>query len=336
MNSGNLKILAGATIVLVGVLAVSQYDGGDSDRVDELLFPALREQINEATTISVTRAGEHGEVVIRKTADTWVNASRNDYPADVGKIRQLLLQLSEAKLTEQKTANAEHYGQLGVQDPAEEGSKGTRLKISGEALSFDVVLGNVAQPGYRYARKFDETQSWLIDEDPTIPANAADWLVKDLVDIKADAIRSVTIRHPDGEEIRIGKESAEQTDFDVADIPAGRELSYATVANSIAGALNALTFDDVRAGDALAGDTVSTTFETFDGDRIEVLATGEEDGDWISIRAASADSESEAAAAINDRTQGWQFRIAGYKADQLSRRWDDILQALPEPDTEEE
>jgi hypothetical protein len=33
---------------------------------------------------------------------------------------------------------------------------------------------------------------------------------------------------------------------------------------------------------------------------------------------------------IIERTSGWQFRIADYKANLLVRRWDDILKAKPE------
>jgi hypothetical protein len=36
------------------------------------------------------------------------------------------------------------------------------------------------------------------------------------------------------------------------------------------------------------------------------------------------------AAAINTRVSGWRYRIADYKANQLTRRWDDLLQAADE------
>lgn len=333
MMNKNLRILAGVTALLIAVLFAVQLGDRSQPGADALLFPDLRSRINDATTLTITRADDEDATVIRKTADAWVNESRDDYRVDVGKLRELLLALSEAKTIEQKTANPDRYGQLGVGDPANEGSKGTRLQVAGDGLLLDLIVGNVAQPGYRYARRFDDTQSWLIDKDPSIPASTADWLVKDIVDIKADTVRSVTITHPDGEEIRISKASAEQTDYDVADIPADRELSYATVANGIAGALNALAFDDVRKGDAFAGDAVTTAFETFDGERITVLSREEDGTNWIMLSAASGAIEDGAendAAAINEQVAGWQFTIAAYKANQLTRRWEDILKAPPE------
>ena len=202
------------------------------------------------------------------------------------------------------------------------------------------MLGNVAQPGYRYARRFDDATSWLIDQDPSVPATSADWLVRDIVDLKADGVRAVTIVHPDGERIRVSKESEAQTDFDVVDMPADRELSYPTVANGIAGVLNALSFDDVRASsDVPADDIVITTFETFAGDVITVTSREEDGNYWIALSATAGETEEgveSVAAGIAARSRGWEYQVAGYKANQLTRRWEDILKALPEDEDDSE
>ena len=67
---------------------------------------------------------------------------------------------------------------------------------------------------------------------------------------------------------------------------------------------------------------------------------GEEETRWVTFRAASLggeDANGDATAAeesvapatlaaeINARLEGWQFRLPTYKANQLTRRWDDIL-----------
>ena len=330
MNKSNLKILAATAGALIAILIAVQYGNRAAAPSNDLLFPQLRDNINNITSLTITRADDDTATVIRKTSDNWVLASRDDYPVDIGKLRELLLQISAAKTIERKTSSPDLYSQLGVRDPAIEGSKGSRLQVTGPDIGYDVIVGNVAQPGYRYVRKFEDSQSWLIDEDPRIPGSAAAWLVNDIIDIKSADVRSATITHPDGEEIRINKASADAADFDVANIPDGRQLSYATVANGIAGALNALTLDDVRKEIASAEDAVSTTFETFAGDRVAVL-TREEDGErWITLTASSGDDVDGNATSINERVQGWQFRIADYKANQFTRRWEDILKAETE------
>ena len=331
MNSKNLKILAAIAIVLIAIVTVMQFRGDDSISSGDLLFPDLKSNINSIDSVTVTRAGTDGITEINKDSDSWTIASRDGYPVSVGALRQLLLQLADAKLVEQKTSSPDRYHQLGVREPNIEGSKGVRLTLSGPEVGYELIVGNMAQTGYRYVRIADDAQSWLIDQDPRIPDSVGDWLVKDIIDIKSADIRSVTIHHADGEEIRISKESAESTDFDVVDIPDGRELSYATVANGIANVLNALTLDDVRkAAESNAG-TVTTTFESFDGSTIVVVTDNSDTDSWISIT-ASRNAEGSPGAEIMDRVAGWQFKIPEYKANQLTRRWADILKAEAETD----
>lgn len=327
MNSKNLQILAAIALALIAIVTVMQFRGDDSISNGDLLFPDLKSNINSIESVTVTRAGSDGITQISKSSDSWTIATRDGYPVSVGKLRQLLLQLADAKLVEQKTANPDRYGQLGVDDPGSDGSKGVKLSVSSPDMNYELIIGNVAQPGYRYVRIADDSQSWLIDKDPDIPDAAGDWLVQDIVDIKSADIRSVTIQHADGEEIRISKESAESTDFDVVDIPDGRELSYATVANGIAGVLNALTLDDVRKQAESEAETVTTTFEKFDGTSIVVVTERNEDESWISVQATGSDNDS---ASTYERLASWQFKIPQYKANQLTRRWEDILKAEAE------
>ncbi|HUD97545.1 MAG TPA: hypothetical protein VMO24_08375, partial [Woeseiaceae bacterium] len=224
---------------------------------------------------------------------------------------------------------------------------------------------------YRYARIPEAEQSWLIDQNPVVPQETSDWLVQEIIDLDASRVRSVVIRHSDGESIALRKDSAESAGFEVDGIPSGRELSYPTVANSIAGALDNLTLEDVRASPATGlSATTTTTFTTFDGLQVEVVSGTVDEQPWLSINASVADipstvdrepvdeaseaagsgddAESEAAPQppqsngperadpaaqaqeINDRTGRWIYSIAEYKADQLSRRWDDILKAESE------
>ena len=330
MNKGHLKILAGTAAALIAFLIVMQMSNRDSGPDNARLFPGLKAQVNDIAIVTITRAADETPTVIRRASGTWVIASRDDYPIDIGKLREFLLQITDAKILERKTSNPDLYAQLGVQDPAIDGSKGARVQVSGEGVAYDFIVGNVAQPGYRYVRKFDDSQSWLIDKDPRLPRSAAEWLVKDIIDVNSTDVRSVTITHPDGEKIRISKESADTANFDVADIPDGRELSYSTVANSIAGALSALTLDDVRKSGEAGGESVSATFESFDGRRFVVLVTKDDDENWITVTPSPVGDATADEAAINDRLAGWQFRIADYKANQLTRRWDDILKAEAE------
>lgn len=330
MSKSNLKVLATITLALVLILFAMQLDDNDSSVNGRLLFPELRSEINSISSVTVTRAGDDGATVISRQVNNWVIASRENYPADIGKLRELLLALADAKIVEGKTSNPELYGQLGLRDPGIEGSKGTRIELHGASREYDLIVGNIAQASFRYVRTAGDPQSWLIDQNPDIPDSAGEWLLRNIVDIKAGEIRSATISHPDGEEIRINKEAEEATDFEVTNIPQGRELSYATVTNSITGVLSSLTLDDVRTATEMSAESVITTFETFDGTRVTVQTEMSDDESWISLHATPVAEDVDSVAEINARVEGWQFRIPEYKANQLTRRWDDILKAETE------
>jgi predicted regulator of Ras-like GTPase activity (Roadblock/LC7/MglB family) len=166
-----------------------------------------------------------------------------------------------------------------------------------------------------------------------------------IVDIPSDRIQKVSIAHADGETIAIEKSSRDLTDFSVLAVPEGRELSYATVGNGIAAALRTLELDDARR--TADGDVATTTvFDTWDGLRVTATVSSENDESWVAFHAeelpieadvdSSEDSDAvaatpsdrfESAGDINERLNGWQYRLPDHKTDLLVRRWDDILKS---------
>lgn len=371
MKSGSVKILAIVVIVLFGVLyALNTADRSPPGAEGELLVPELKERLNDLDSVTITDAD--GQLTVVHENGAWRVRDKSGYPADTATLRQVLLAIAEARKVEQKTANPSLYDRLGVQQPGEEGGDGVLVEASAPEFGFSLILGDSAQGDYRYARIPAEEQSWLIDRNPDLPGEVAGWLRSGIVDLASTELRSVEIRHSDGETIRLSKENPQAGTFTVEEIPDGRELSYPTVVNGIAGALGNLTLEDVaRADEEDLTPTARVTFVTFDGLQVKVTAGEIDEETWITVDASTATAdaavapapaepeepagsepetaaadetpdtdaaEEEAAAptpaeradAINARTAGWRYRIAAYKADQLTRRWEDILKAESE------
>jgi hypothetical protein len=327
VNSTTLRLLGIVVALLVIALIVIERGGdGTSSESGAKLLPELREELNDVDSLRVERS-DQDPVVIARRDDRWVIESRDGYAADVDKVREALLAMADATSIEAKTANPDLHGRLGLEMPDIENSKGTLLVAGVGDRDYRLLLGNVAQTSYRYARLPDQDQTWLIDQNPDLPTAAGDWLDAAIIDIDSSAVRAVTITHPDGEVISIEK-VGEDDDFTVNDIPEGRELSYTTVANGIGGALNALELDDVRQA-AGNDDAIVTIFETFDGMTVTIDTARSDDGSWISLAASGTGADE-----LNTRLAGWQFKVADYKANLLTRRWEDILK--PEADDEPE
>ena len=146
--------------------------------------------LNDIDSVSVSRAGED-TFVIRRLDDGWGLADRDDYPASLERIRGVLIAMAEATVVEPKTADPSRHAVLGVDDPVNESSKATVVTASARDREFSLVFGNATQGSYRYARIAGEDQSWLIDQNPEIPASVGEWLDADIIDIPSTRVRSV-------------------------------------------------------------------------------------------------------------------------------------------------
>jgi hypothetical protein len=328
-------IAAGLVLLLVVVRNVNMDGGVVTGR---LLLPDFAPLANDIREVRITGADDGSGVTLEREDDGWVVVERSEYPADMGKLRPLVVALSEAGIVEEKTSNPEYYDRLGLGDP-ESGGNGTRVKVSGEGVESTVIFGTTAQGENRYARLADEPASFLVNVNPELPQSPDDWLDPQILDIAADSVRLVTIEHPDGERIELARpDDATTADFIVVNLPEGRELSYPSVATGIGGALDPLELVAVRPrSDAAAG--TSAYFTTASGLelRVDLIEEGDEEetsdsATWLRFSVGANGEETRAEAeALNARLGNWEYRVADHKTQLLTRRWDDLLAPTEEP-----
>ncbi len=278
-------------------------------------------------------------------------------PRTRAKLRQALTALGEARILEQKTANPELYGRLGVEDVAARRRRRHQRRVrrrpaascrpSSSATPREPGIGTRAAPARHRAI--------LIDRNPDVPRATAQWVDSVIIDVRGERVRDVTITHADGEVVRLSKTGAELANFDVADVPSGRELSYPGVANVVGNALRELNLEDVEPADASPAEPPTIVeYRTFDGlvvrsdghraQRRELdRARGERRrepgagrggarrsrrrrrcGTAEGAAAPAADPSAEAAR-INAKVGGWRYKIAGFQYDQMTRRMADLL-----------
>jgi hypothetical protein len=345
MSKRTFAILLAAFVVLLVLVVAGQRNDTSPAGTGAPLIAGLDAELGNIERVTVTKS--NGEIVatLEKRPDNWVVSDKHGYVANAGKLRQALTALGEARILEQKTANPELYGRLGVEDVTAPDAAGLSVALTASGRELPVViLGNAEGARYRYVRRAGESQSYLIDRNPDVPRTAAQWVDSVIVDVRGERIREVTITHPDGEVVRLSKTGPELANFDVADVPAGRELSYPGVANVVGNALRELTLEDVEsATNAIDGEPVVVEFRTFEGLVVRVLGNERGDERWVSFEASvdpavaastpaapaaesvpAADPAAEALR-INAKVGGWRYRIASFQYDQLTRRMADLL-----------
>jgi len=284
MTGTRVAILAGVVAMLIALALILNSNRSDGPASEgRPLLQNFASQANEAQQISIVRK-ENDPIIIRRETDKWVVANRDNYPANVSKLRQIIGALANAKILEEKTSNPDLYEKLEVGDP-EDGGSGTRVSIDGDGFSYSVVVGKQVQGDRRYVRVAGSEVSYLIDQNPNIPQNIRGLLVPDILNIDTKRVRKMIIRHDDDDETVIIEKTAEDlSDFAVLDIPEGRELKYATVANGMAGVLSDLDLEDVRA--AVESNAVaSAIIQTWDGLRISVEISTDSEASWLTFSA---------------------------------------------------
>jgi hypothetical protein len=212
---------------------------------------------------------------------------RASHPADSSKVRKLLIDLADLKIVEQKTDNAANYAVLGVEDVKAPAATGVRVELAGLAEPTALIVGKSAGTRSSYARLAQSAQSLAVSPALTLDTDPKNWLDRSLLDIPADRVQQVRVTEANGRSYVARRESHEQTDFTVPDLPKGKTLSSPTIANSAASALGGFTFDDVRRAvpaSASPKGTARAEFRLFDGTIIEITGRKEGERHWIHLQ----------------------------------------------------
>lgn len=334
----SLLLVTAAVIVVTVFVRVTSTDYRPDVAGDELAFPDFLNVVNDAAVFTIESEGKTITLELTDAKD-WVIAERSGYPADGQKVREMLLAFARMNATEPKTKSADLYHRLQVNDPTNNpDAKGRRVRVAddnGEVL-LEVIFGKsvsaaqgVPQGGVYY-RLPDQEQSWLARGRIEPGIEVEDWLERQVIDVKRERMARVTLRHPDGDIIRIQR-NADSGSLELLDVPDGYRLQSEFRRDSITGFLNELAVIDVARPDglALSGKAISeTTYVTSDGLMVVLsLSGGKEDGHWMQVKVTGERDAASEAEQLTSRLEGWLFRISDWKAGDLKRRMKDLIEA---------
>lgn len=354
MNAKTLSTLAAAAVVaLIAAIWINVANAPVSEESakDKPLLPGLSNGLNNVDGLTLSGAGGKPVVTLKRNGAGWQVAEKSDYPADVGKLREYLFKLADAKVLDTKTASPKRYPELGVEDPIDPKAKSILVAIGGVKDLPKLIVGlyNGQGGGGTFVRREGEAQSLLASGNLLAEKDPSAWIRHDLFDIDAAKIKEVKLTGIDGKILTIRKNKPEDTNFSVDDVPKGRELASEFVANSLGSGLSSLRADDVVATkDVRAPDKVyKAEYVCFDGLRVQVVAW-EADGKAhaqfsasLSDGTASTSSAEDAAKAassatsakatmddINSRLGAWTYTVPPYMFSNFHKTMDELLKPL--------
>ncbi len=275
MNIKTLTILGIITVALIGMaILMSQQKETVLPQTGQPVFPGLMSKINEVSELVVNVQSETMTIV--RDGESWKVKEKDNYPANMGKIREVLIGLGELKILEAKTKKPELYEKLGLENVEAEGSisTGVTLKDSAGTTLAEVIIGkqrpSKGNPNQDevYVRKVGDPETWLAIGKLSIEKNLSEWLDKDFLEVEPKRVRRVRITHPDNTTLVLEKENPDDLDFKVTNLLEGQEIQSQFSVNNIVSTVTSLSLDDVQPNSEISFEdesVVTATFETFDG-----------------------------------------------------------------------
>ena len=327
-----------AIAVAAAVFVIAERDTALGGASRALMFPGLMARLEEVATIKVTRAG--GEATIERKERAWVVKEASSYPADMEKVREVLIGLAQLETMEPKTRRADRYAKLEVEDATAKDAKSARVTLTdatGGTLA-DVIVGkakfSLEGIDSLYVRRPGEERAWLALGRVEPATGRLGWVDPSFLSIDRERIRKATLKRPGSTPLVVFKDKAGDEDFKLAGMPPGTELKDEFGVSDIARVLQGLIFDDVRPAAEVPVDQSGEpygVYETFDGLIFDLWLKEADGKTWLAGRAkagtdpAPTEKVKKEIEAINTRLGTWRYALAEYELKNLKKTMADLV-----------
>jgi len=355
-----IALLVAAVLAISGALYLSTERTQPRDPHGGALLPALAGEMNTVSAVSVRRASATPTATIHLKDGRWTVAERGDYPADVPKLRKLLLALSDAKIVEEKTSNPASFPVIGVEDPSAPGATGAEVSFTAGDGAHAVIVGKPVGGG-NFVRRKGENVSYSVEPGISFETEPRFWIESKLFDAAPANIQSIEVKPAAGTAYTLrratpapaGKSGAGATPapgstansatpvgggtaatggtaavadlFTLEGVPPGRKPADSAMLAPSPTLLSGLTVDDVApVGDIDFSKSAVATLTLSNGDAITISGAANGDKHWIRLQAGKD-------APFNARTTGRAFEIASYQFDAVFRPVEQLLVPKPPP-----
>ena len=281
MNRKQLIIIVLALVVLggAGLILMNRHDSSwaaPQGKMGQKLFPNL--VLNDVGALHISAAGE---LHLAAKDGVWRVQERAGYPANFSQIRELLIKLSELKISQSETILQPQLARMDLLPPGKGTNTATLVELQdkqGKTLQ-SLLLGKKhfeqsSRPSPygefadgRYVMLPDDHKDLLLISDPldSIEVNPESWLDRDF--FKVEKVQSVSLVSTNATNSWKLTRESETAPWVLANTKAGEMLDSNKV-SSMAGTLSYASFVDVASNTAPAvtglDKPLAVTLTTFD------------------------------------------------------------------------
>ncbi len=269
MKIKNLIVLLIVAVVLVGFIFLKQHQRQSKfvpKEVGKKVFPSLN--VNDVAFIQITKGSSN--IVAQKTQDVWRISTRYGYPANFTKIKELLVELADLKIGQMLKLTHAQQEKLALLSPDKTVTEKTptnelakygvkvELKNKENKSLASFVIGKAFTRKSERADMFDfggypdgqyirteNGECYLVSKtlNRWDDSHGA-WLEDDFLNVSSTNVLAVIVQGKDRKEIHLARTNTSES-FKLIDLKEEEGTLDNSKANSVAGALNWLSFDDV-------------------------------------------------------------------------------------------
>jgi hypothetical protein len=298
------------------------------------LLPSLANDLNAVTAVIIRKGSAKPTLTVHNTGDQWSVAERADYPADVAKLRKLLLSLRDAKIVEEKTSDPALFASIGVEDPVAPDAATAEITLVGPGEKRAVIVGKAVGEG-NFVRRVGENRSYSVEPAISFETEPRYWIDSRLLDVPAAQIQSIEVRPAAGAPYTIRRakpaDNANPADkgaddtFSLDGVPAGRKALDGHALAPSPTTFTGLTAEDVAPSSDI--DFAAPTQEILtltDGNVITLIGIVIADKHWIEVKSSKD-------AALTAKTAGRAFEMASYRYDAIFKPVEQLLVPKEQP-----
>mgnify|MGYP001794521351 CR=1 FL=1 len=285
--------------------------GGDHARLGQPVLEDFSQTRADAQRIRFTLVDE--SYTLARTASGWVLEDTGGYPVRPERLSELASGLETLSFDEKRTDDPYKHDRVGLGDPLQSGN-GALVEVFGSDgnLEHSLIIGR--KNDAIYVRTPDQDQTFRAEG--TLPPfyNRRAWMDFNIINIDPSAIRSVRITDPRSRSLYLRRsEGGDARSFRPAPPNQDDTLISRLAASTTALAVTRLSPLGVKPASELTSTPIARHIsETFDGLEIDLNAYRDPTGLWVTLRAVEAGEGARRAEAINEKAEGWAFRITDY------------------------
>ncbi len=350
MSNKKLSQLAAAAAIAVIAAAAVHYIANRPTRTPQIRT-YLIQGLDPDKVAGIVISSNDKSINLQRRGATFVVGQKDNCPATTDRINELFTEVLDIKTKELITDKPENHPDLEVtQDKAQ--SIVRFLDEDANAIT-GVVIGKRTEGGDAYARLTDSDRVYLCENVPWIRTSAMDYIDQQLISVKRQDIISVTVTDANGITYTLESEPNSSEITLTGGLPQGKKLSSRS--RSVFDALVSLRFDDIaREGSELNNLAFNRTYICRLTDSTEyILKLAKTNGktyaacsaiftdkEGANIAISKEDSQEElqkkeakllardTVAKFNARCKSWVYELPSWKAKNLTKPLDDILEDI--------